>query len=312
MNRRTVIIAVVTIVAAIVAAVVFIGPYRAASTPPGSGAAGGDDAPSILPKLAARGTPITSSATLKEHMRAAERVRVPASAPAGVAPAASLTDVDIAAALDHLADALWYRLFQSDFAAYENWRTGHGYRQPSAQRVARDPSLRASLRGQARLAPEYPDPDNWCAAIWSASGASLPRPDAVSSVQYATQVFTGTLPQRVEIDPILGNTRAFPSLIQLSPQADSITATFADTIIGQGWPIWAPPRDVLARVSTPGTALVEVRVTPIFTDGSPRAGSISVLMAHDRATKSWWIVQFWMYDVDASNESGFGAYEYIF
>ncbi len=200
-------------------------------------------------------------------------------------------------ALEHVSQAVWNGFFQADAETYRAWRLSKGYEAPSEDRAA---NLR--LRSDAGLKPDAPSPPDWFAAITAHRASSFRPPIGFSDVRYATLVVVGTLQETIPVDPELGHVRPF-SLLPGSGITDEVTTGFGAQQIGSGWPFWYPPQHVLERISKPGTQIVEVRMVPVFTKsgkgGDASAAALSFVLARDPKTDTWWIVQYYVYDVFA-------------
>lgn len=239
----------------------------------------------VLSELATSYTSITSVDDLTLLLEASIRTNSVVGAP-------ELEHVD--GALEHVSQMLWARFYQSDAEVYRAWRISNAYETPSTDRLA---NLR--LYRHAGLKADDPPPTDWFTAIWSHSVASSKRPDALSSVAFATSVVSGVLTSKIPIDPTLGHVRPFPHLLP-TKSTDDVTSGLAAQQLGSGWPFWLPPVRVLDRISRPGTHIVEVRVVPVFTSGEQAsAAAISFVLARDPTTERWWIVQFYVFDVFA-------------
>ncbi len=201
-------------------------------------------------------------------------------------------------ALEHVSQAMWNGFFQADAETYRAWRLSKGYEGPSEDRAAN-----MMLRRDAGLKPDASSPPDWFAAITAHRASSFRPPIGFSDVRYATLVVVGTLQETIPVDPELGHVRPF-SLLPGSGIADDVTTGLAAQQIGSGWPFWFPPQHVLERISKPGTQIVEVRMVPVFTKsgkegGDASAAALSFVLARDPKTDTWWIVQYYVYDVFA-------------
>ena len=57
---------------------------------------------------------------------------------------------------------------------------------------------------------------------------------------------------------------------------------------------------MLARIAKPGTQIIEVRVIPVFAKNADvSAAALTLILARDPSTDTWWIVQFYILDVYA-------------
>lgn len=262
------------------------------------GAAGGGDGEGptprasgeLLSELARSHVAIASPDDLAKFLGEAQRQ--------SMSPEIKADGASVDRALEHVSQAVWNAFFQADAEAYRAWRLSNGYEGPSEDRAAN-----MLLRRQAGLKPDAPSPQDWFAAITAHRGSSFEPPTGFSDVRYATLVVVGTLREPIPVDPELGHVRPFLSLLR-DGISDEVTSGLAPQQSGSGWPFWFPPQHVLERISKPGTRLIEVRIVPVVSKsgkagGDVSAAALSFVLARDPKTDTWWIVQFYVYDVFA-------------
>lgn len=297
MRQRNYIVILATVLAGAVATVVL---FRSATPAQSNGpsAHSNDTArSSVLSGLAQTSVTVATQGDILDHLR--ETV---VSARIEGTSASDFDTAQIDNALVHASEAIWRRFYQSDPEVYREWRVRARYQTPSDERA-----VAAGLRFDAGLKASDPAPDDWFIAIWSKWISSVPRPSGLSGVPGATQILAGTLHEALPVDPLLGHTRAFPSLVQ-QQSTNEVSRALATGQLGAGWPFWLPPSDVLARLARPGTKLVEVRFIPVFVEPSRSVGAMSLMLARDELTGSWWIVQFWIYDLETSVKAGLNGH----
>jgi hypothetical protein len=249
----------------------------------------------VLSELARSKVAITSQDQLATELTRASR--------RSLTPHVDANSSDINDALKHVSELLWYRFYRQDSEGYRSWRMSHGYEPPSADR-----SAAMNMRADAGLHANDASPVDWYSTIWSRRVAGSRQPVGLSDAENASVVVTGILKEPVPIDPALAHVRPFPHLLSKGT-TDKVTFELSKQRVGSGWPFWLPPQHVLERISRPGTQIVEVRVVPIFADNDgDTAAALSLVLARDATTGSWWIVQFFAFDLSAPGTAYINAH----
>lgn len=215
--------------------------------------------------------------------------------------AAGLTEQDVRAAVDHAATIVYLLGVRKDLGALTRWRTDHGYRFSSVERVKIDRGDRRAVEfylgrplSDDELADDRADLIRVWPEIWARSIEPQPPLRGSDQTPEGSIVHVWVLSETLTMTRISPPYRnAAPSPISSSvdkPEAPELLKLWSSGMVGTVWPFWIPDRDLERRLEQAGTPMVEVGWVLQLHDGSPRV--LSATLAMDRTTRRWWVLQW--------------------
>ena len=307
MNKR-----VLTLVLAVAALTAAVGGIRMFS---GGGVTAVD--PNAIPQQEKSTQPVDNDAWLRTRVSGAKECR----AAQDLLPVdysglvygkqTQLRQSDIEAGVRHAAEAINLRFIERDLGRYRDWRTVNNYHFVTAEMLRSDPTLASTMEryaGRTLRAGEV-STDGLLADLWAKTVLPGKKIQAVDVTPQSFYVIAGELSESLVDAGSFPGRFPFQDLVtEGSPILGALGVTleqYRGGMSGRGWPQWFPPKEVEARLVAKGTPVLQVGwIVRIDTGLSV---IMNVILAQDKATKRWWIVQYIVHFHEAKgfNTTGF-------
>ena len=305
-NRVVTVVLVVTVITAVAAGIRMFTGGGAAAPPPSS----------IAQKETAA-TPEDNDAWLKSRITDAKECKtfadlLPVEYTGTVyGKQTQLGQSDIEAAVRHAAEAVNLRFIERDLNRYRDWRTANNYHFVTAEMLRSDPTLASTMEryaGRTLRTGETSTADLF-ADLWVKTVLPGKKIQAVAVTPQSFYVIVGELSESLADAGSFPDRFPFPDLVTgNSPILEALGVTleqYRGGMSGRGWPQWFPPKEVEARLVAKGTPVLQAGWIVRLDTGVPVI--MNVMLAQDKGTKRWWIVQYLVHFHEAKgfNTSGF-------